>query len=122
MKMFLTFAAAAAALAATPAASAASEREYGQRAAINSANFDGISDWHADDDNHLYVRDRTGRWYLATLSGPCPWLAGEPSIGFETGPMGRFDEWSAIRVGSIRCHVRSLVTSPAPAAKGGPKS
>ena len=90
---------------------------YGKPASISYANAGGIADWHAEDDSSLYIRDRTGRWYYATLGGRCPSLRLSHTIGFETDPMGRFDTWGAVRTRDALCHVRTLVTSPPPAAK-----
>jgi hypothetical protein len=104
------------------AAAPKAEQTYGKRASIPFANSGAIRDWHADTDRSLYLRDRTGRWYHATLSGPCPSLRFQHRIGFETGPLGTFDEWSVIRTRDHRCHIDTLVTSPAPAAKGGSKA
>lgn len=109
----------------TPAAGAADEgREtrtprYGQDAVINFAAGDGIRDWYASNDRSIYIMDRTGRWYYATLSGPCQGLRFNQGVAFETDPTGRFDTFSAIRTRFHRCHVDKLVRAPRPAAKGG---
>ncbi len=106
------------------ASASADEREpvYGKPAAISFAANGGIRDWHAEDDSSVYIRDRTGRWYLATLSGPCPGLLTSQAVSFKTDAMGRFDRFGAIRADFIDCAVDKLVTSPAPAAKGGPRA
>ncbi|HEY0112619.1 MAG TPA: DUF6491 family protein [Allosphingosinicella sp.] len=102
-----------------PAAARGKAPVYGQPARIAWAAQGGIQDWHVEDDRSIYIRDRNGRWYLATFSAPCPSLRSEYRIGFETGPLGEFDDWGVIRTPFLRCHVETLVTSPAPAAKGG---
>lgn len=100
-------------------ASAQDGRAYGKPAAIE---FGGVQDWHAEDNDSVYVRDRAGRWYLATLTAPCPALRFQHMIAFETDPTGRFDRWSAIRTRDQTCAIESLVASPPPAAKGGPRA
>jgi hypothetical protein len=93
---------------------------YGKPARIAYASMGGIQDWHADSDRSIYIMDRTGRWYHATLSARCPGLRFQHHLAFDTGPLGEFDTWGAVRTRDHRCRVQTLVTSPAPEAKGGP--
>ena len=93
---------------------------YGKPAQIDYARGDGIRDWHADSDRSIYIMDRMGRWYYATLSARCPGLRFQNQIAFDTGPLGEFDTWGSVRTRDQRCYVQTLVTSPAPPAKGGP--
>ena len=92
---------------------------FGTDQIIHSAAGDGIRDWHAESDSAIYIMDRTSRWYLATLTAPCPGLRFNNSIAFETDPLGDFDTFSTIRTRDYRCHVARIVRVPRPAAKGG---
>ncbi|HEY0028553.1 MAG TPA: DUF6491 family protein [Allosphingosinicella sp.] len=98
-----------------------SARVYGKPTQISFASRGGIQDWHADSDRSIYIMDRMGRWYYATLSAPCPGLRFQNQLGFDTGPLGEFDTWGSVLTRDQRCHVETLVTSPAPQAKGGPR-
>lgn len=110
-------------VAAAPAIAADQQAKavYGQPATIPFAANGGIRDWHAANDRQLYIRDRAGRWYLATLSAPCHGLTFNNAVAFETDELGQFDTWSRVVTRDHRCGVESLVRSPAPAAKGGPR-
>lgn len=125
MRKVITSIAAAAALAtgfgAAPALAADQEgREYGKPTQISFASLGGIRDWHAEDDRSIYIRDRAGRWYYATFSARCPSLPFEQTVAFESDVLGTFDSWGVVRTPRYRCHVDSIVASPAPEAKGGP--
>jgi hypothetical protein len=117
-KAILGAATAVAAIGAAPAA-ADQAAGLGERASINFVHQGGIADWHAEDERTLYIRDRTGRWYLATLSARCPRLVWANGIRFDAGADGRFDDWDSIQTDMVRCGVETLVRSEAPAAKGG---
>ena len=80
----------------------------------------GIKDWYSNNERSIYLRDRSGRWYLATFQGVCPNLPSAQTIRFETDAGGRFDRFSSITSEYGRCTVGSVVPSVAPAAKGGP--
>lgn len=121
MKNSLFILTAAALFSGCVAAADPSSTSFGKPARINFASMGGIRDWHADSDRSLYIMDRTGRWYYATLAGPCPSLRFESQIAFETGALGELDHWGVIRTRDLRCHIASLVTSPRPEAKGGPR-
>ena len=88
------------------------------QAAIAFADSGGIADWHVRDERSLYVMDRPGQWYLATLEGQCWNLPFENTLSFDTGPTGRFDSFSAIITQYGRCQLQSLVRSERPAVKG----
>ena len=79
----------------------------------------GIRDWHSENDQSVYLRDRSGRWYYATFNGTCPNLRAAQTIHFNTDATGTFDRFSAITTEYARCQVNSVIRSPAPAAKGG---
>ena len=88
--------------------------------AIQFAARGGIKDWHSENDQSIYLRDRTGNWYYATFNGVCPNLRAAQTMHFETDAAGAFDRFSSITTDYGRCQVASVVRSPAPAAKGGP--
>ena len=99
----------------------ATETNSTQPAYIPFANHGGIRDWHADRDQGLWVQDTHRQWYYAKLMGTCIGLNFAQSIGFDTHPLGRFDQFSSIFVpGSGRCAVQSFSVSAAPpSAKAG---
>lgn len=87
-------------------------------ASIPFANRGGIRDWRADRDRGLWVQDVHGKWYYATLMGPCTGLNFANTIAFDTSPMGTFDRFSAIVVPrGNRCTVQSFAPSGAPPGK-----
>ena len=87
--------------------------------AIPFAANGGIRDWYAAGEKAIYLRDRTGRWYLATFNGLCPNLSAAQTIQFKTDASGSFDRFSSIITEYGHCQVGSVVASAAPMAKGG---
>lgn len=86
-------------------------------ASIPFANRGGIRDWAADRDRGLWVQDVHRNWYYAKLMGPCIGLNFAHAVGFDTGPMGTLDRFSAIVVpGTGRCVVQSFTPSDGPRA------
>jgi hypothetical protein len=82
---------------------------------IPFANRGGIRDWQADKDRGLWVQDVHGKWFYASLMGPCTGLDFAQTIAFDTRPMGNFDRWSAIIVPRHgRCVVQTFAPSGAP--------
>jgi len=115
LKTRLGLALGAALLAAAGAASAS--ETITPRAYIPFANHGGIRDWKADRDQGLWVQDVHRQWYYAKFMGPCTGLNFAQTIGFDTHPLGRFDQFSAIVVpgsGGGRCTVQSFTVSGAP--------
>jgi len=88
------------------------------RSAQASIPFGGIADWHAVDDKHLFVMDRSGRWYLASFDTACYRLAVSNRITFRPDLSGRFDRMGSVLTGYGSCPVDSFVRSDPPAAKG----
>jgi hypothetical protein len=85
---------------------------------IPFANHGGIRDWRADRDRGLWVQDVNGKWFYASLMGPCTGLNFAETIGFDTRPMGTFDRWSAVVVPRYgRCVVQTLTPSDGPPRK-----
>lgn len=87
--------------------------------AIPFAANGGIRDWYSNNEQSIYLRDRTGRWYLATFNGLCPNLPAAQTVQFETDASGAFDRFSSIGTEYGRCQVGSVVQAQAPMAKGG---
>lgn len=93
----------------------AAETSAPSQAYIPFANHGGIRDWAADRDRGLWVQDIHRQWYYAKLMGPCTGLDFAQRIGFDTHPLGRFDQFSSIVVpGTGRCAIQSFTESPAP--------
>ena len=93
----------------------ASEASTARPAYIPFANHGGIRDWHADRDQGLWVQDIHRQWYYAKFMSPCLGLDFAQSIGFDTHPLGRFDQFSSVFVpGEGRCTVQSFTQSGAP--------
>jgi hypothetical protein len=88
-------------------------------AQIPFANQGGIIDWQVVDSKTLLVKDRSARWYKATLFGTCFDLPTATSrLAFEPNPNGSFDKFSAIIVrDQQRCQLSSLVATAAPPKK-----
>jgi hypothetical protein len=87
------------------------------RASIPFANHGGIRDWKADRDQGVWIQDVHRQWYYAKLMAPCTGLNFAQAIGFDTHPLGRFDQFSAIVVpgpAGGRCTVQSFTVSGAP--------
>ena len=100
------------------AASVASASEtITPKAYIPFANSGGIRDWKADRDQGLWVQDTHRQWYYAKFMAPCTGLNFAQTIGFDTHPLDRFDQFSTIYVpgvGGGRCAVQSFTVSGAP--------
>ena len=86
-------------------------------ARIPFANSGGIRDWRPDGSEALYVQDAHGRWYRATLFGPCFDLPYSERVAFLTHGTDALDKFSAVAVRGQRCQFRSLVPSAPPPGK-----
>jgi hypothetical protein len=86
-------------------------------AAIPFANDGGIRDWQADGEDTLYIQDRSGAWYRATMFARCHNLRFSTALGFETRGMNIFDRFSSVVVDGRRCALSSLVKSGPPPVK-----
>lgn len=89
-----------------------------QETTIRYAGSGGIRDWHSDNDRSIYLRDRSGRWYLATFQGVCPGVRHSPTIGVNADALGAFDRFGTISTYRGLCSVGSVVRSAKPAAIG----
>ena len=87
-------------------------------ASIAFANHGAIWDWRANGQNGLWVQASNRKWYYATFMGPCVGLNFANSIGFDTGPMGSLDRWSAVIVPRWgKCTFNSFEASDGPPAR-----
>lgn len=86
---------------------------------IPFASNGGIIDWHAVDNQSLFVQDRGSRWYFVRLGAHCPALRFNQTVVFDTGASGQFDRFSSVVTRDARCPVESIVPSGRPRAKGG---
>ena len=88
-------------------------------ARIPFANQGGIIDWQVVDTKTVLVKDRSGRWYKATLFGSCFDLPSAANrLAFQSNPNGSFDKFSTIIVrDQQRCQLSSLVATTAPSKK-----
>lgn len=87
---------------------------FGVDAQIPFANSGNIREWRADGSDALYVQDGRGRWYRATLLGPCIDLPTANQIAFLTQGPDQLDKFSSISVRGQRCAFTALVTSAGP--------
>ena len=85
---------------------------------IRDAAGGGIRDWHSDDGQSIYLRDRSGRWYRATFAGPCPGAVYSSTIGINSDALGAFDRFGTISTDRGLCSVTSVVRSAKPAKIG----
>lgn len=94
----------------------------GKPASIAFADTTGIAEWKTLGDRTVFVQGTRGRWYRAELIQACRELPYAQSLGFATGPGGRFDASSAVIAGGKRCPLRSLTEiegRPPPEARRG---
>lgn len=109
-----------AAAAATPALAApaadAPARVQAEQASIPFAGF-RIRNFHADEDDVVYLEDRGRRWYRAELIGPCREIRWARAIGIDTRGSSSFDRFSALIVDGQRCQLSSLTPSEKPARR-----
>ncbi|HEU4649821.1 MAG TPA: hypothetical protein VFS49_00260 [Croceibacterium sp.] len=80
-----------------------------KQAHIAFVNYGGIDSWHFGDRETLYLKDRHGRWYKATLMTPVPTWRSQWAIGFETRGIDTFGRFSTVIVDGWRHPVESLV-------------
>lgn len=89
-------------------------REIGVEASIVFPSQSTIRNYEANGRDGLWIEDRRGNWYYATLIGYCPDLDFAQAIGIETRGTSRLDKFGAIIVRGERCALSSLVTAEKP--------
>ncbi|HEX8526183.1 DUF6491 family protein [Allosphingosinicella sp.] len=112
--IFLSFAAASAL-----AAPAAAKPQPGTEpeARISFFNLSHFREFHAVDQDTIYVRIRPRQWYRVTTLGPCPGLPWAHAIGVDTRGTSSFDRFSTLIVNGDRCGVSSVVRSDPPPSR-----
>lgn len=108
--MIARTAVAAALLAATPALAAAP-------VAPQETSIPRISrflEWRPDGDQALFIRAESGRWYRATLDGPCPRIQDRSGMTFIGSPGNQLDRFSQISVQGWRCQIAGVTRSEGP--------
>jgi Family of unknown function (DUF6491) len=99
-------------------ATEAASRSTAPEASIPFVRHGGIRNWEADRNRGVWIQDVHRNWYYATLMAPCFGLDFATSLGFDAGPTGDFDRFSAIVVPREgRCPVRSFAASDGPPGK-----
>ena len=86
------------------------------RVAIPFADLGNIRDWHADNNEELFVQTMNKDWYRITLWAPCNELPFAIGIAFVTDSLGSLDKYSSILVGGERCYFRTFEKSDPPPA------
>jgi hypothetical protein len=81
---------------------------------IPFANFGGIRNFDAVEEDVVYIQDRRRNWYRAQLYGPCIGLRNAIGIGVDTRGSSSFDRFSTLVVGHERCAIHSLVRTEKP--------
>lgn len=120
----------ASALLAAGAASAASRPDAaaapvmsGPEASIPFANHGGIYDYHAENDQGMWIQASNRQWYYATFFAPCTGIRFAQAIRFRPGPTGSLDRWSEVfSRDSGRCALTSLRSSEPPPGYTGRKA
>jgi hypothetical protein len=99
-------------------ATEAASRSTAPEVSIPFVRHGGIRNWEADRNRGVWIQDVHRNWYYATLMAPCFGLDFATSLGFDAGPTGDFDRFSAIVVPREgRCPVRSFAASDGPPGK-----
>ena len=86
----------------------------GPQASIPFANHGNIRDFHAVNDDTVYLQARNRQWYRADLIGPCFGLPYAVGIGIDARPMGTLDRFGTIIVDGERCKIGSLTPAESP--------
>lgn len=100
--------------AATPALAQTSDKS----ASIPFIRLGIIDDFRADGDTGVYLHDRRGKWYYATMVGPCIGLPFAQRVGVDTRFGGNsLDSSGELLVDGQRCHIGTLTESAGPPKK-----
>ena len=86
----------------------------GEEVRIPFANLGGVRNFHANDDDVVYIEDHRRRWYRAEIAGPCIGLPWAMKIAIDTRGSSTFDRFSSLLVEGDRCMLRSLTRSEPP--------
>lgn len=112
MRAFLAVAAVSAILAGC--AGGTDYASMGPQASIPFADTGNIRDFHAVNDDTVYLQARNRQWYRADLFGPCLGLPYALGIGVDARPTGTLDRFGTIVVEGQRCKIASLTPADSP--------
>jgi uncharacterized protein DUF6491 len=115
--MILAFAAAALAAPALAASDRPAPPPAGEEVSIPFVHFGGIWSFEAQDDDVVYLQDRSRNWYRAQLYGSCFGLSFANGIGVDTKGSANFDRFSTLIVGHESCPIQSLTRSGPPPSR-----
>jgi hypothetical protein len=100
---------------AAPAEASAAQFAEEREVRIPFFNLGRFRTFLATDNETLYVRASSRRWYKVTTLGPCPDLVWAHRIGIDNvGSTPWLDRFSMLIVEDSRCPVRSVVESGEP--------
>src|SRR5438046_406538 len=85
-----------------------------KEASIPFADMGSIRNFDPVDSHTLYIEDVHGRWYKASLMGPCIDLPFATAVGFDVGGTRTLDRFSSVIVNGQHCAFESLVETDAP--------
>lgn len=88
-----------------------------ESAVIHFTDIGGITDWHAESSDELFVQNLNKQWYRITFSPPCLQLPFAIGISFEPDSLGNLDNNSSIIVEGERCYFKTIEESVAPISK-----
>lgn len=86
----------------------------GPQASIPFVEHGNIRDFHAVNDDTVFLQARNRQWYRADLIGPCFGLPYANGIGIDARPMGTLDRFGTIIVDGERCKIGSLTPAESP--------
>lgn len=84
------------------------------QARIPFVGHGNIRDFHAVNDDTVFLQARNRQWYRADLIGPCFGLPYVSVIGVDARPIGTLDRFGTIIVDGERCKIGSLTPSESP--------
>jgi hypothetical protein len=110
----LLLAALAAATAAPLSAASPPAASSGKQVSIPFLRLGGITDFRAQGEELVFLRDRGGRWYRADLVSKCYSLPFARRIGLDSRGGGSVDRFTSLIVDGERCRIGSLTRSEKP--------
>ncbi len=114
MRAFLTIAVLSAVLAGCAGGADYASARIGPQASIPFADHGNIRDFHAVNDDTVFLQARNRQWYRADLIGPCFGLPYANGIGIDARPTGTLDRFGTIIVEGERCKIGSLTPTESP--------
>ena len=96
---------------------AEASRPSGVESSIAFPSDSTIRNWRADDENGIWIQDRSKHWYYGTFATRCRDVDFAQAIGVDTRGAGRLDRFAAILVRGERCPLISFVSAAPPPTK-----